>query len=57
MIRVIIAATLATLTISTLVITTPLVTEFSNNSIDYFYSNFGEVPYGKTLSFDLIVFD
>jgi hypothetical protein len=40
---------------STLVITTPLVTDFPNSTIDYFYANFGEIPYGKTMSFDVVV--
>lgn len=39
----------------TLVITTPLVTDFPDNTVDYFYANFGEIPYGKTLSFDLLL--
>lgn len=46
-------ATFITLTISTIVITSPLQTGFPDNEIDYIYGNFGEVPYGKTLSFDL----
>jgi hypothetical protein len=39
----------------TLVITTPLVTDFPDNTLDYFYANFGDIPYGKTLSFDLVI--
>jgi hypothetical protein len=57
MIRIILLATCFALCCSTLVITTPLITDFANNTIDYYYANFGEVPYGKTLSFDIAVFD
>lgn len=39
----------------TIIITNPPNTEFANNTVTYFYANFGEVPYGKTLSFDLVV--
>jgi hypothetical protein len=42
---------------STIVITNPMVTDFENNTLTYFYANFGEVPYGKTMSFDLVVLD
>jgi hypothetical protein len=42
---------------ATLLITSPLVTDFPNNSIPYFYANFGEVTYGKTLSFDLKIME
>lgn len=48
---------LISLTTARLIITTPLVTEFPNNSIPYYYANFGEVPYGKSLSYDVIVLD
>lgn len=57
MIRIIALIACFTLSLNTLVITTPLVSDFVNNTVDYFYANFGEVPYGKTLSFDVIVFD
>jgi len=57
MLRIFVITTLLSLAISTLVITSPLVTDFPDNTIDYFYANFGEIPYGKTLSFDLIIFD
>lgn len=40
---------------STLIITNPIVTDFPNNELNYYYSNFGEIPYAKTLSFDINV--
>lgn len=40
---------------STLLVTNPIVTDFPNNEINYYYSNFGEIPYEKTLSFDINV--
>lgn len=43
--------------LSTLVITDPLVTDFPNNTVPYFYANFGEVTYGKTLSFDIQIME
>lgn len=57
MIRFIAILTLLTLTQSSLVITSPLVTDFPDNSIPYFYANFGEVTYGKTLSFDVRIME
>jgi hypothetical protein len=57
MLRIFAIITLLSVALSTLVITSPLVTDFPDNTIDYFYANFGEIPYGKTLSFDLIIFD
>lgn len=42
---------------STIIVTSPLVTDFDNNTINYFYANFGEVPYGKSLTYELIVLD
>lgn len=57
MLRIIALLSCLSLCLCTLVITTPLVTDFPNNTIDYFYSNFGEIPYGKTQSFDLVVYD
>jgi hypothetical protein len=53
MLRITVLLACICLACSTLVITTPLVTDFPNNTIDYFYANFGEIPYGKTLSFDV----
>ncbi len=57
MIRIITLIACITITLTTLVITTPLVTTFPDNNIDYYYANFGEIPYGKTLSFDVVVLD
>lgn len=57
MLRIIALFSCLALSLATLVITTPLVTEFPNNTIDYFYSNFGEIPYGKTQSFEAVVYD
>ena len=57
MIRFIAVLVLLTASHSTLLITSPLVTDFPNNSIPYFYANFGEVTYGKTLSFDLKIME
>ena len=42
---------------ATIIVTSPLVTDFDNNTIAYFYANFGEVPYGKSLTYELIVLD
>lgn len=42
---------------STIIITSPLVTDFDNNTLNYFYANFGEVPYGKSLNYEIIVLD
>lgn len=55
MLRIFVLVTCMSIAWSTLVITTPLITDFPNNTIDYFYANFGEISYGKTLSFDLQV--
>jgi hypothetical protein len=57
MIRLIVLIAVVGLAHATLVITSPLVTDFPNNTIPYFYANFGEVAYGKTLSFDLTIAD
>jgi hypothetical protein len=57
MLRIFAIITLLSVALSTLVITSPLVTDFPDNTIDYFYANFGEIPYGKTSSFDLIILD
>jgi hypothetical protein len=57
MIRFIAILILLTLSQSSLIITSPLVTDFPDNSIPYFYANFGEVTYGKTLSFDVRIME
>ena len=40
-----------------IVISSPMITDFTDNSIDYFYANFGEISYGKTLTLDLLLFN
>ena len=51
MIRItIILATCLVLSQTTIVISSPLQTNFTNNEIDYKYGNFGEIPYGKTIA-------
>lgn len=57
MIRFIALLVLLAATQATLLVTSPLVTDFPNNSIPYFYANFGEVTYGKTLSFDIKIME
>jgi Cft2 family RNA processing exonuclease len=42
------------LTHSTMLITSPAINPFDNSSISYSYSNIGTIPYGKTLTFDLV---
>jgi hypothetical protein len=42
------------LTHSTILITSPTINPFDNSSISYSYSNIGTIPYGKTLTFDLV---
>jgi len=42
---------------TTIVITSPLQTGFPNNELNYLYVNFGEIPYSKTLTFDLFITD
>lgn len=46
-----------TLASPTIVITSPLQTDFPDNEVEYMYANFGEIPYGKTLSVDLFLFE
>jgi hypothetical protein len=58
MIRIILSITFILIAVNTtLVITNPLVTDFTDNEVKYFYANFGEVPYGKTQSFDVVLLD
>ena len=57
MIRFIAIFTVLAIAHASLIITSPLVTDFPNNSIPYFYANFGEVTYGKTLSFDVRIME
>jgi len=57
MLRIIVLLATSLLIYGTLIITTPLVTDFKDNTIDYYYANFGEIPYGKTMSYDVVVFN
>ena len=54
MIRIIIILAICLVLSQTkIVISNPLETNFTNNEIDYKYGNFGEIPYGKTISAEL----
>ena len=55
MLRIIVLLATCSHIYGTLIITTPLVTDFKDNTIDYYYANFGEIPYGKTMSYDVVV--
>jgi len=55
MLRIIVLLTVCSVIYGTLIITTPLITDFKDNSIDYYYANFGQIPYGKTMSYDVVV--
>lgn len=57
MLSLIAAIMMVRLVQATIIVTSPLVTDFDNNTIAYFYANFGEVPYGKSLTYELIVLD
>lgn len=39
---------------STILISSPAINPFDNSEVPYSYANIGSIPYGKTLSFDLI---
>lgn len=41
--------------LGTIAVTSPLVTGLPNNTIPYFYANYGTIPYQKSLNYDLIV--
>lgn len=45
---------LFTLTNQTLLIASPAINPFDESKIPYSYANIGNVPYGKTLTFDLV---
>ena len=56
MIRIIIILAICLVLSQTkIVISNPLETNFTNNEIDYKYGNFGEIPYGKTISAELYI--
>lgn len=57
MLTLIMAIAMAGLVRATIIVTNPIVTDFDNNTIAYFYANFGEVPYGKSLTYELVVLD
>lgn len=42
------------LTQSTILITSPAINPFTDSKIPYAYTNLGTIPYGKTLTFDLV---
>ncbi len=42
---------------TTVIITSPLLTPFADNKLNYSYANFGQVPYGKSISYDLVYVD
>lgn len=46
--------TLIPLSHQTLLITSPAINPFDDSKIPYSYANIGNVPYGKTLTFDLV---
>lgn len=52
---VVLLVLLLTMLDATVLITSPIVTLFPNNTLPYYYANFGEVPYGKSLRFNLVV--
>lgn len=39
---------------STILITSPAINPFDDSKIPYSYANIGTIPYGKTLTFDLV---
>ena len=42
------------LTTSTILITSPAINPLDDSKIPYSYANIGTIPYGKTLTFDLV---
>lgn len=49
----IIGIVLISIVSSTMLIISPAKNDFQNSTIPYSYANFGNIPYGKTLSFTL----
>ena len=39
---------------ATILITSPAINPFDESKIPYAYTNVGSIPYGKTLTFDLV---
>lgn len=39
---------------STMLITSPAINPFDDSKIPYSYANIGTIPYGKTLTYDLV---
>lgn len=52
--RIAILSILLVIASSNMLITSPAINPFDESLIPYSYSNIGDVPYGKTLTFDLI---
>lgn len=46
--------TMASIVTSTMLITSPAINPFDDSTILYSYANIGSIPYGKTLTFDLV---
>jgi len=42
------------ITQATILITSPAINPFDESKIPYAYTNVGSIPYGKTLTFDLV---
>ena len=53
-ITLILILTLISLTNQTLLIASPAINPFDESKIPYSYANIGNIPYGKTLTFDLV---
>lgn len=54
MLSLILFGTLMLLTNQTLLIASPAINPFDESKIPYSYANIGNIPYGKTLTFDLV---
>lgn len=39
---------------ATILVTSPAINPFEESKIPYAYTNVGSIPYGKTLTFDLV---
>lgn len=52
--KITLMAILLAITHSTMLITSPAINPFDDSKIPYSYSNIGSIPYGKTLTFDLV---
>lgn len=52
--KIVLMIILVFLSQSTILITSPAINSFSESKIPYVFTNVGSIPYGKTLSFDLV---